>query len=140
MLVDYPTYAQVAYGTVVVLTWSSPRPAWPACPRRLRALAAGSAGAARDGGAARRLRPFQPYEPAGADPDGDAAPMLEVRERQHALPRAQGARRRLARPSPPGEIRGIVGPNGSGKTTLFNVVSGLYRPTARPGASSAAAT
>jgi branched-chain amino acid transport system permease protein len=30
----------------------------------------------------------------------------------------------------PGEIRGIVGPNGSGKTTLFNVVSGLYRPTA----------
>ena len=29
-----------------------------------------------------------------------------------------------------GEIRGIVGPNGSGKTTLFNVVSGLYRPTA----------
>jgi branched-chain amino acid transport system permease protein len=31
---------------------------------------------------------------------------------------------------PAGQIRGIVGPNGSGKTTLFNVVSGLYRPTA----------
>jgi branched-chain amino acid transport system permease protein len=31
---------------------------------------------------------------------------------------------------PAGEIRGIVGPNGSGKTTLFNVISGLYRPTA----------
>jgi branched-chain amino acid transport system permease protein len=31
---------------------------------------------------------------------------------------------------PVAEIRGIVGPNGSGKTTLFNVVSGLYRPTA----------
>ena len=29
-----------------------------------------------------------------------------------------------------GEILGIVGPNGSGKTTLFNVISGLYRPTA----------
>jgi branched-chain amino acid transport system permease protein len=29
-----------------------------------------------------------------------------------------------------GEIRGVVGPNGSGKTTLFNVISGLYRPTA----------
>ncbi|GAB3932043.1 ABC transporter ATP-binding protein [Micromonospora vulcania] len=31
---------------------------------------------------------------------------------------------------PAGQIRGIVGPNGSGKTTLFNVISGLYRPTA----------
>jgi branched-chain amino acid transport system ATP-binding protein len=29
-----------------------------------------------------------------------------------------------------GEIRGIIGPNGAGKTTLFNVVSGVYRPTA----------
>ena len=29
-----------------------------------------------------------------------------------------------------GEILGIVGPNGSGKTTLFNVISGLYRPSA----------
>ncbi|MGH8890780.1 MAG: ABC transporter permease subunit, partial [Acidothermaceae bacterium] len=29
-----------------------------------------------------------------------------------------------------GEIRGIVGPNGSGKTTLFNVISGLYTPSA----------
>ncbi len=29
-----------------------------------------------------------------------------------------------------GEIRGIIGPNGAGKTTLFNVISGVYRPTA----------
>ncbi|MFB2550142.1 ABC transporter ATP-binding protein [Ensifer soli] len=29
-----------------------------------------------------------------------------------------------------GEILGVVGPNGSGKTTLFNVVTGVYRPTA----------
>ena len=29
-----------------------------------------------------------------------------------------------------GEILGVVGPNGSGKTTLFNVISGLYRPSA----------
>ena len=28
------------------------------------------------------------------------------------------------------QILGIVGPNGSGKTTLFNVVTGVYRPTA----------
>ncbi|MGE5508364.1 MAG: ATP-binding cassette domain-containing protein [Chitinophagales bacterium] len=30
----------------------------------------------------------------------------------------------------PGEVFGIIGPNGAGKTTLFNVISGLYRPTA----------
>ncbi|MCX5494506.1 ABC transporter ATP-binding protein [Kaistia dalseonensis] len=29
-----------------------------------------------------------------------------------------------------GEILGVVGPNGSGKTTLFNVVTGVYKPTA----------
>ncbi len=29
-----------------------------------------------------------------------------------------------------GEIRGIIGPNGAGKTTLFNVISGMYRPSA----------
>jgi branched-chain amino acid transport system ATP-binding protein len=28
------------------------------------------------------------------------------------------------------EILGVIGPNGSGKTTLFNVVCGVYRPTA----------
>lgn len=29
-----------------------------------------------------------------------------------------------------GEIRGVIGPNGAGKTTFFNVVSGLYKPSA----------
>jgi branched-chain amino acid transport system ATP-binding protein len=29
-----------------------------------------------------------------------------------------------------GEIMSVIGPNGAGKTTLFNVISGLYRPTA----------
>lgn len=29
-----------------------------------------------------------------------------------------------------GEILGIVGPNGSGKSTLFNVITGVYKPTA----------
>ena len=28
------------------------------------------------------------------------------------------------------EIRGLIGPNGSGKTTLFNVITGLFRPSA----------
>ena len=29
-----------------------------------------------------------------------------------------------------GELRGLIGPNGAGKTTLFNVISGLYSPSA----------
>ena len=29
-----------------------------------------------------------------------------------------------------GQIHALIGPNGAGKTTLFNMVSGLYRPTA----------
>jgi branched-chain amino acid transport system ATP-binding protein len=30
----------------------------------------------------------------------------------------------------PGEILGILGPNGAGKTVLFNLISGVYEPTA----------
>ena len=30
----------------------------------------------------------------------------------------------------PGELVGLIGPNGAGKTTVFNVVTGVYRPTA----------
>ncbi len=29
-----------------------------------------------------------------------------------------------------GELLGIIGPNGAGKTSLFNLLSGVYRPTA----------
>ncbi len=31
---------------------------------------------------------------------------------------------------PEGAIRGLIGPNGSGKTTFFNVITGVYKPTA----------
>jgi ABC-type branched-subunit amino acid transport system ATPase component len=30
----------------------------------------------------------------------------------------------------PGKIIGVMGPNGAGKTTLFNLITGVYRPTA----------
>jgi ABC-type branched-subunit amino acid transport system ATPase component len=30
----------------------------------------------------------------------------------------------------PGRVHSIIGPNGAGKTTLFNLVTGLYAPTA----------
>ncbi len=29
-----------------------------------------------------------------------------------------------------GEILGLIGPNGAGKTTLFNLITGMYRPSA----------
>ena len=29
-----------------------------------------------------------------------------------------------------GELMGIIGPNGAGKTTIFNIISGVYMPTA----------
>lgn len=30
----------------------------------------------------------------------------------------------------PGSVRGVIGPNGAGKSTLFNLITGIYRPTA----------
>jgi len=29
-----------------------------------------------------------------------------------------------------GELVGLIGPNGAGKTTLFNLITGVYNPTA----------
>ncbi|MFO7739637.1 MAG: ABC transporter ATP-binding protein [Desulfatiglandaceae bacterium] len=29
-----------------------------------------------------------------------------------------------------GQIRGLIGPNGAGKTTIFNLITGIYTPTA----------
>ena len=31
---------------------------------------------------------------------------------------------------PPGELFGLIGPNGAGKTTVFNMITGVYTPTA----------
>ena len=29
-----------------------------------------------------------------------------------------------------GQIYGLIGPNGAGKTTIFNLLTGVYKPTA----------
>jgi branched-chain amino acid transport system ATP-binding protein len=31
---------------------------------------------------------------------------------------------------PPMELYGLIGPNGAGKTTIFNIITGVYKPTA----------
>jgi branched-chain amino acid transport system ATP-binding protein len=33
-------------------------------------------------------------------------------------------------PLPSGALHGLIGPNGAGKTTVFNLLTGVYRPTA----------
>jgi branched-chain amino acid transport system permease protein len=79
--------------------------------------------------AAPRLGPFKPNEPVVDAPADGVEPVMrveDIRMNFRGLKTLQDVSLEVA----PGEIRGIVGPNGSGKTTLFNVVSGLYRPTA----------
>ncbi|MGH3375224.1 MAG: ABC transporter permease subunit [Actinoallomurus sp.] len=123
-LVDYPTYAQLGFGIVVVLMVVFAPTGLAGIPARVRAALAsrrGSAGRAE-------LRAFQPYDPverAGSDDDAEP-PALEVRQVSKQF-RGLRALKEVSLTVRRGEIRGIVGPNGSGKTTLFNVVSGFYR-------------
>jgi branched-chain amino acid transport system permease protein len=128
-LVDHPTMAQIGYGAVVVLVVVFAPTGLAGLPARIRAGLDRRRG--RQGTAA-QLRPFQPYEARTAP---DSAPDAEPR---HVLRVAAVSKRfrglkaldDVSLTVAEGEIRGVVGPNGSGKTTLFNVISGLYRPTA----------
>jgi branched-chain amino acid transport system ATP-binding protein/branched-chain amino acid transport system permease protein len=126
LLVDYPTYAQVAYGSIVVLIVVAFPTGLAGLPARLRQLMRRRGWFVPPGSAPAALRPFRPYEATPTSARG--VTLLEVDEVVMAfrgLKALQGVSMAVAE----GEIRGVVGPNGSGKTTLFNVVSGLYRPT-----------
>jgi branched-chain amino acid transport system ATP-binding protein len=57
------------------------------------------------------------------------APLLEVRDVSitfGGLKAVSG----LNLSMPPAGLYGLIGPNGAGKTTAFNIVTGVYRPTA----------
>ncbi|MFG2007120.1 ATP-binding cassette domain-containing protein [Spirillospora sp. NPDC048911] len=125
-LVDYPTYAQLGFGLVVVLMVVFAPTGLAGIPARVKALIDRRRGTTVGRAS---LHPFQPYAPV--EPDGtpdESVPMLDIDQVSKHF-RGLKALDQVSLTVRPGEIRGIVGPNGSGKTTLFNVVSGFYRAT-----------
>ena len=121
-LINLAAYAQLGYGLLVVFVVVFAPTGLVGIPSRV----AGWLG--RRGGPAAVLEPFRPLAPApGSLASGDV--LLEVSglvKRFRGVTAVDGASFEVRR----GEILGVVGPNGSGKTTLFNVISGLYRPSA----------
>ncbi|MFB4297611.1 ATP-binding cassette domain-containing protein [Actinomadura sp. NTSP31] len=129
-LVDYPTYAQLGFGVVVVLMVVFAPTGLAGVPTRLKALLDRRLGRTAERSV---LRPFEPYEAdrsreGGKAPDGESRPLLEIKDIAKQF-RGLRALKDVSLTVGYGEIRGIVGPNGSGKTTLFNVISGFYRPS-----------
>ncbi|TXS41801.1 branched-chain amino acid ABC transporter ATP-binding protein/permease [Streptomyces sp. OR43] len=129
-LVDFAVYAQLGYGTIVVLMVVFAPTGLAGIPERIREAIARRRQS--DEVRSAELGPYLP-EPVPAEqvPGGgaDSGPALEIShltKRFGALTALNDVTLTVKR----GEIRGIVGPNGSGKTTLFNVISGLYRPSA----------
>ncbi|MDL4814316.1 branched-chain amino acid ABC transporter ATP-binding protein/permease [Actinomadura opuntiae] len=125
-LVDYPTYAQLGFGVVVVLMVVFAPTGLAGVPTRLKALLDRRLGRTSERAV---LRSFEPYEAvAERETAGESRPMLEINEISKQF-RGLKALKEVSLTVKRGEIRGIVGPNGSGKTTLFNVISGFYRPS-----------
>ncbi|MGI5422013.1 branched-chain amino acid ABC transporter ATP-binding protein/permease [Actinomadura luteofluorescens] len=135
-LVDYPTYAQLGFGVVVVLMVVFAPTGLAGVPARVKILVDRRRGRTSERAVLRPFRPYEAAEPAGtagaepadggAGPDGE--PILEIREIAKHF-RGLKALKDVTLTVRRGEIRGIVGPNGSGKTTLFNVISGFYKPS-----------
>ncbi|WP_326739848.1 branched-chain amino acid ABC transporter ATP-binding protein/permease [Streptomyces sp. NBC_01022] len=128
-LVDFAVYAQLGYGVVVVLMVVFAPTGLAGIPERVREAI--SRRRKSDDVRSAELGPYLPEAvPAERVGSGaDSGPALEIShltKRFGALTALNDVTLTVER----GEIRGIVGPNGSGKTTLFNVISGLYRPSA----------
>jgi len=119
LLIDYPTYAQVAYGSVVVLTVVFAPTGLAGLPSRIRAVVR------RRAPVTPALGAFEPYPAATAGVEPSVLTVDGVSKQFRGLRALSNVSLSIAA----GEIRGIVGPNGSGKTTLFNIVSGFYRPS-----------
>ena len=119
LLIDYPTYAQVAYGSVVVLTVVFAPTGLAGLPSRIRAVLR------RRAPVTPALGAFEPYPAATAGVEPSVLTVDGVSKQFRGLRALSNVSLSVAA----GEIRGIVGPNGSGKTTLFNIVSGFYRPS-----------
>ncbi|MBV9451427.1 MAG: ATP-binding cassette domain-containing protein [Streptosporangiaceae bacterium] len=119
-LINLAAYAQLGYGLVVVAVVVFAPTGLAGVPSRVRMLSARR----RAGASAVALGAF-----GGVPSSGRTGAVLEV---SGLVMRFRGvtALDRVSLRASPGEILGIVGPNGSGKTTLFNVISGLYRPSA----------
>ncbi|GAB6899140.1 branched-chain amino acid ABC transporter ATP-binding protein/permease [Kineosporia succinea] len=117
-LVDAATYAQLGYGTVVVLAVVFAPTGLAGLPARLPWF--------RSHPDRATLRPLalQTVDDALSRP-GASVGISEVSKNFRGLQ----ALDRVSLSVAPGSIRGVVGPNGSGKTTLLNVLSGLYVPS-----------
>jgi len=140
--VSLQQYEQVGYGSLIVLmvvfapsglaglvtsAWTRLLKLAGAAhgPSRIRTLAEGSVDGLGVDARAAALAPA----PVAHAPVTDGAPILRIVDVTKRF-RGLVALDRVTIDLFPGTIHGIVGPNGSGKTTLFNIITGVYAPSA----------
>lgn len=122
ILSDYSIYAQLGYGTVVVLVVVFAPTGLAGIPVRLLRIVER---VTRKATMAHQV--LGRFEPGPVRP-GTTGAAVQISDVSISF-RGLKALSDVSLDIPQNQIRGLVGPNGSGKTTLFNVISGLYRPS-----------
>ena len=127
-LVDFATYAQLAYGALVVFMVVFAPTGLAGVPSRLKRMLLKRGSASYDSTRVAAYVPDPSLSGGMHAPDPSAPNVVEVDGLNKNF-KGLRALKSVTLVARKGEILGIVGPNGSGKTTLFNVLSGLYTPS-----------